>query len=119
MPQDDPQPEDVSVEEALTRLKAARELAWRATDSASLSADQRRKADVVARSLTEEIERILIDEMTNRSKVYDDAAGVMPDLVAPLRDAKKAVEKIIASVKDARKFVSVIDEALAIALRFI
>ena len=114
----DPAAEDVTIKDALRRLKEARELAWRATDSASLTALQRRKADIVARSLTEEIERLLIEEMANESKIYDDAASVMPDLIEPLREAKASIKKVIASVSEARKLAQVADKALAVALKF-
>ena len=114
----DPKPEEVTIDEALIRLKNALEMAWRATDSASLSAAQRRKADIVARSLTEEIERILIDEMAQRNKIYDDVAEVMPDLIEPLCESKQSVESMIESVKKIREYVRIIDQLLAVALRF-
>lgn len=114
----DPAEETVSNEEMLARLKEARELAWKAGDSASLTPGQRRKAELIARSLTEEIERILLIDMAQRSSNYNDIAALMPDLVQPLRDAKRDIENIIGSVRQIREYVGIIDRLLAVALKF-
>ncbi|MEM9320908.1 MAG: hypothetical protein AAGA70_18175 [Pseudomonadota bacterium] len=114
----EPPEETVSNEEMLARLKHARELAWKAGDSASLTPAQRRKAELIARSLTEEIERILLIDLAQRSSDYDDVATVMPDLIQPLRDAKRDIENIIGSVRQIREYAGVIDRLLAVALKF-
>jgi len=114
----DPEPAEVNVETAAERLMAARDAAWRAADSASLTPTERRRADQVARTLNAEIERILVHEMADRSKIYDDAATAMPALVEPLRETKREIENIRTTTHEIRKLLSAVDQALAIALRF-
>ncbi len=85
----DPAAESVSVQEAVTRLRAAKDIALRAANNSKLKLSERNQASLTANSISDEIIRILVDDFADRTAEYKDIADVMPELIKPLQGAKK------------------------------
>ena len=115
---DDPAPKTVSYEEAIRAFEEAHLLALRASKSIDLTKSERRNAARIAETLSREAVRAAIAGMNDLSADYEDAAAVMPQLVQPLRDAKKKAEDIAATLHDVNQVLGVLDRVLAIALKF-